>query len=121
MPWYDRPSKAALTSALAPVKVTVTVPSAPASIVRLVVDASVNVPCETVNLTVRSVASTSATEIELEFAALKTKAVSSFTFCAPGTVLTGASLRPLTITKISVVVSGVVACVMTKLSSAVSL
>ena len=96
MPWYDRPSKAALTSALAPVKVTVTVPSAPASIVRLVVDASVNVPCETVNLTVRSVASTSATEIELEFAALKTKAVSSFTLCAPGTVLTGASLTAVT-------------------------
>ena len=64
-------------------------------------------PLLTVSLTLRLVASTSATLIRLP--PVNTKTVSSLTVTvASCTVLIGASLRPVILTKISVVVAGVV-------------
>src|SRR5688500_4675624 len=64
--------------------------------VNLFVPDSVSVPLSTSRLTL-TVLEPSATEIRLLFAALKTRSVSSSTVCAPGSVLTGASLTAETV------------------------
>jgi len=89
------PLSAAVTAAAVPETVTVPVPL-PVTVTPEI-EPSVSVPLAIVSVVV-TLLSTSATAMALPLAELKTTLVSSVVLCAPGTVLTGASLTALTVT-----------------------
>jgi hypothetical protein len=96
-------------SASVPVSVTVAVPS-PETAGRPATEPSVSVPWRTDRVTVAVPEPMSGSEIvtALWVAAEKTRAVSSATLCAPGTVLTGASFTGVTVAVIVLVCGGAV-------------
>ena len=85
-------ASAALICVCVPLSVSVALPLAPALIAAPPASVTLSVPWLTVSCVLARLPSTSLTLIGLPLALLKASAVSSLTVCAPGTVLTGASL-----------------------------